>query len=95
MVIDNVEDDLDAGGVQTADHGLELTLHAFAADGSVPGIGREEAKCVVAPVIDATPFNEERIVDGVVDREEFQSGDTKFLEVIDAGGRGEAGVGAA
>ncbi len=52
VVVDNVEDDLDAGCVQGLDHLLELdNLLSLVAAGAVPGHGREEAEGVVAPVI--------------------------------------------
>ena len=52
VVVDNVEDDLDAGCVQGLDHLFELDdLSALVAAGAVAGHGREKAEGVVAPVI--------------------------------------------
>src|ERR1700737_4728804 len=51
VVVDHVEDDLEAGGVQGPDHGLELpNLAAAAAAGGVARLGGEVRHRVVAPI---------------------------------------------
>jgi hypothetical protein len=56
VVVDHVEDDLDPGRVQRADHGLELLhLLAAAAAGGVGVVRGEETDGVVAPVVAAGP----------------------------------------
>ena len=48
VVVDHVEDDLDAGVVEALDHGLELADRAAC---QVARLGREEADRVVAPIV--------------------------------------------
>ena len=48
VVVDDVEDDLDAGGVQAAHGDAHLVDRAV---GEVARLGREEAERVVAPVV--------------------------------------------
>ena len=57
VVVDHVEDDLDAGRVQRAHHRLELAHrgHAAASRWRVADVRREEAERVVAPVVASGP----------------------------------------
>ncbi len=96
VVVNDVEDDLDAGGMEVLDHLLELgDLTAAVAHGAVAGHRGEEAKGVVAPVVGEALVDEVAGVDEVMDGEELDGGDAELLEVVDAGRMGEAGVGAA
>ena len=63
VVVDDVEDHLDAGAVQRLDHPLELAhLLAAPAGGGVLGVGREVADRAVAPVVVQAPLVQERLV---------------------------------
>ena len=96
VVVDHVEDDLDAGGVHRLDHRLEL-LHLLAgvAHGGVVGVRREEAEGVVAPVV-AQPLLEQRaVLDELVHRHQLDRGDAELREVVGHRRVGEPGVRAA
>ena len=96
VVVDHVEDDLDARGVHRLDHRLEL-LHLLAAvaHGGVVGVRREEAEGVVAPVV-AQPLLEQRaVLDELVDRHQLDRGDAELVEVVDDRRVREPGVRAA
>ena len=96
VVVDHVEDDLDARGMEGLDHLLELAdLAAAVADGAVARHGGEVAEGVVAPVVAQALVDEVAVVDEVMDGQELDGGDAELLEVVDAGGVAEAGVGAA
>ena len=80
VVVDHVEDHLDAGAVQRLDHPLELAhLVAAAAGGGVLGVRREVADRAVAPVVRQPPVDQERLVDDVVDRQQLDRGDAERL----------------
>ena len=96
MVVDDVEYDFEAGGVEGLDHLLELgNLSTGVSRRAVAGHGREVPEGVVATVVGEAAIDEVAVVDEVVDGQEFDGGDTELLEVVDAGFAGEAGVGAA
>ena len=70
VVVDDVQDDFDAGRVQSPDHRLEFLHHQFRIAGrTVPRVGGEESQCVVAPVIDAPLLDQEPFVAVVMDRQ--------------------------
>ena len=96
VVVDHVEDDLDAGRVQRLHHALELALRPGAAVGGVARLGREEAERVVAPVVAQALLDQAVVVDEGVHRQQLDRGDAEAL----AGARSPAamrqpGVGAA
>ncbi|MDQ1176777.1 hypothetical protein QE416_001513 [Microbacterium sp. SORGH_AS 421] len=93
VVVDHVEDDLDAGGVQSLDHGLELLHLLTVVAGRGVGVLRgEERDGVVAPVVRQPLLFEGGVVDELVHRHELDRGDAELLEVLDDGGVGDAGV---
>ena len=96
VVVDHVEDHLDARPVQGLDHALELA-HLLAADAGrrVAGVRREVADRRVAPVVGEPAVGQERLVGDVVDRQQLDGGDAERLEVLDRRLGGQAGVGAA
>jgi hypothetical protein len=84
VVVDHVEDDLDAGPVQVADHRLELQhLLAAAAAGAVGVVRREETDGVVAPVVGQALLDQRRVVDELVHRHELDRGDAEGLQVLE------------
>ena len=96
VVVDDVEDHLDAGLVKRPDHGLELR------DGAARVLVRrvlvvrcEEAECVVAPVVSQSKVEQAVVVQELVHRHEFDRGDVQRFEVVDDRRMAQAGVGAA
>ncbi len=96
VVVDHVEDHLDAGRVQGLDHRLEL-LHLLAelTGGGVVGVRGEEAEGVVAPVVAQALVEQRGVVDELVHRHQLDRGDAELGEVLDDGRVGDAGVRAA
>ena len=94
VVVDDVEDDLEAGRVQRPHHRLELAdLVALARRvGLVRG---EEAERVVAPVVARAAALQVRLGDELVDRQQLDRGDAERGQVLDGGRVGQPGVGAA
>ena len=96
VVVDHVEDDLDAGLVQRLDHPLELRdLLAPGAVRRILVVRGEEADRVVAPVVPQPLVEQGEVLDELVDRHELDGGDAQLGEVLDRGGVTDAGVGAA
>ena len=96
VVVDDVEDHLDARAVQRLDHALELAhLLAVLAGGGVARVRGEEADRRVAPVVGEPALEQERLVDDVVDRQQLDGGDAEVAQVVERRLGGEAGVGAA
>ena len=79
VVVDDVEDDLDARRVQRLDHRLELgdLAPGRAAAVAVALLGREEGERAVAPVVAETAVREEAVVGGLVDGEQLHGGDAE------------------
>ena len=96
VVVDDVQDHLDAGGVQRADHRLELRdLGAGWPAAQVALLRREEGERAVAPVVPQRPILEEAVVGELVNGQKLDRGDPQLLEVADGRGMGQAGVAAA
>ena len=96
VVVDHVEDDLDAGFVQGAHHRLELLhLPAGVGVGAVLGVGGQETDGVVAPVVGQALVDERRVVGEVVHRHQLDRGDPQRDQVVDDGRMGDRGIGAA
>ena len=78
VVVDHVQDHLDAGIVQTRDHLLEFGKHEVG-DGGIARIGGKEADRVVAPVVGQALVQQIAVVDEGVDRQQFHRGDAEAL----------------
>ena len=65
MVVDHVEDDLDAGVVQPRDGGAEAVERHV---DRIARLGREEAERVVAPVVAQAALDQLPVVDEGMDR---------------------------
>ena len=95
VVVDDVEDHLDARAVQRLDHALELAqLLAGGAGGGVVRVRREVADRAVAPVVRQAALVQEALVGDVVDRQQLDRGDPEPLQVAERLLGGQAGVGA-
>ncbi len=95
VVVDDVEQHLDAGAVQRLHHALELVHHVEWTGAGVARVGREVAERVVAPVVGQPLGLEEPLVHRLLHREELHRGDAEPLEVVDDRRVGEAAVGPA
>ncbi len=96
VVVDDVEQHLDAGGVQVLDHRLELVEGALRVGRRrVRRVRREEAERVVAPVVRQPAQHEVGLVREGVDRQQLDGGDTQPEQVVDERGMGQAGIRAA
>ena len=96
VVVDDVEDHLDARLVQRLHHQLEVGhLLAVLAAVGVLVVGREEVEGVVAPVVAQSPLEQVRVVGELVDGQQLEGGDAERSQVLDEGRVGDAGIGAA
>ncbi len=93
VVVDDVENDLEPGRVQLADHRLELEERRHRRE--IGRLGREEADGVVAPVVAEPLVQEMAVLDEGVHGHQLQGRHAELLEVLDHRGRAEGGVGAA
>ncbi len=100
VVVDDVQDHLDAGRVQRLDHRLEL-LHLLAQGLLVArrrGVVRmrcQEGERVVAPVVAQPLLDQGAVLDELVDRHQLDRGHPELGQVVGDRGVGQAGVGAA
>ena len=96
VVVDDVEDHLDAGAVQLAHHRLELEhLLAALARGAVGVVRGEEADRVVAPVVREALVEQRRVLHELVHRHELDRRHAEAREVLDHRRVADGGVGAA
>ncbi|MCY1352256.1 hypothetical protein D9M69_385450 [compost metagenome] len=92
VVVDHVEDQLQAGVVQVGDHFLELVDLAA---GEVGGVGREEGDAVVAPVVVHALFQQVLVVEEGVHRQQLDGGYPQGADVLQQLGVHQPGEGAA
>ncbi len=82
VVVDHVEDDLDAGVVEAPDHHFEFVGRGHGPR-AVPVVRGEVGEGVVSPVIGEI-FGDQRVFAGVVvDGKELDGGDSQGAEVVD------------
>ena len=96
VVVDDVENHLDAGLVESPDHRFEF-LHLLPARSArgVLVVRREESDGVVAPEVLPPRLDQTLRVNELMDREQFDRGHAETLQVVDRGGMARAQVGAA
>ena len=96
VVVDDVDQHLEAGGVQRPHHRPELRdLLAAAPARGVARVRREVAEGVVAPVVGQAAAQQVRLGHELVHRQQLDGGDTQADQVLDGGRVGQPGVGAA
>ena len=96
VVVDDVEDDLDAGLVEGRHHLLELThLGTRGTHRAVGGVRSEEPQGVVSPIVRQSPAHDEGFGDELLDGQQLNGSDADGLEVLDDGRVGQTGIGAA
>src|SRR5205823_1817493 len=82
VVVDDVEDDLDAGAMQLANERLEFAdLGPEHVARAVGGLWREEAERVVAPVVGELLVEEEITDHALLERQELDGVDAELHEV--------------
>ena len=82
MVVDHVEEHLDAGLMEPLDHGLEfgdLATRQHRGARGKPDIGREVADRVVAPVVGQPRSRQPALGRNLVDRQQLDCGDAEAL----------------
>jgi hypothetical protein len=92
VVVDDVEDDLDAGRMEPAHHDLERRDALVGVE--VVRMGGEEADRVVAPVVAQAQFDEPALVGEGMHRQELDGRHPELDQVIDDVGRRQALEGA-
>src|SRR5690606_4759826 len=93
VVVDDVDDDFEAGLVQGPDHRLELGyLLTSGAGGGVGVVRGEEGQGIVAPVVDQAAVLEVGLADELVHRHQLDGGDAEPGEVLDGGGVSQSGI---
>ena len=96
VVINHVEDYLDACLVEGTDHGLEFGDHlAWLFGIGVVMVRGEKAEGVIAPVVAQAQVAQPIVLQELVDGHELDGGDAELLEVVNDGGVRHAGVGTA
>ncbi len=85
VVVDDVEDHLDAGSVQRLDHRLELVDLLPDGTGGVGVVRGEEPDRVVAPVVREAALDEVPVVDELVHGEELDRGHPEREQVLHHG----------
>ena len=96
VVVDHVEDNLNPRIVKCAHHALELAdCAAWLLGSRVVLVWRQEAEGVVAPVVAQPLFAQVVVLEELVDRHQFDSRDTKVLEVVNNRRMSETGIGTA
>ena len=94
VVVDHVQDHLDARLVQGLDHGLELAdLLAEGAAAGVPDIRCEEPDGVVPPVVGQPSFHQVPVRHELVDGEQLHRRDPQRSQIIHGCRARQAGVG--
>src|SRR5919197_3697324 len=92
MVVDDIEDHFDAGGVEGLHHRLEF---AERPGSGIAALGSEVANRVVPPVISQSVLQEALVVDETMDWQELDRRDADALQMLDHRLRGERRVRAA
>ena len=96
VVVDHVENDLDAGAVERLHHRLEFPhLMRPVRCAGIAAVGREKADGVIAPVIGEPAIDQVFVPDEMMDRQQFDGRDAEILQMLDHGRRRESGIGAA
>ncbi len=89
VVVDHVQDHLEPGLVEAADHLLELGEREVR-HGGVAAAGGEEREGGVAPVVHQALLDQVAVVGEHVDRQQLHAGDAEVLDVAHHLGRGQA-----
>ena len=86
VVIDHVQNDLDAGGMQPRDHVLEF---GNVAAREIARIGGEKAQRLIAPEIHQPLFDQKAVVQEGLHRQQLDRGDAELLQMLQHRVRGQ------
>src|SRR5262245_23387548 len=92
MIIDNVEENLDAGIVQRSDRCLEADNAFFA---EIAWFGRKEGKGRIAPIVSQPLFHQQPLVAKGMDRHKFDGRDSELNEMLDDCRMAKSSIGSA
>ena len=92
MVVNDVEDDFDAGRMHGLHHGLEFVDRPGR---EIPRLGREKTDRVISPVIPQALLHQCAVIDEVMHGHQFNGGDSQFEQMIDHRGGRQSGISAA
>src|SRR5680860_320783 len=93
VVVDDVEDDLEASSMKQLDHALELVKTALGISrGGIRGLRRRESQGVVAPMILESSLHQLGLVAEGMDRQELHRSHAQCLQVGDRGGVRHPGI---
>ena len=96
VVVDHVEDDFEACGVQSTNHGLELRhLSARTSRGRVGGMRREETDGVVSPIVREPFLHEKWLGQRLMHGQKLDGGDPESRQMRDDRGMCQSCIGAA
>src|SRR5271166_218287 len=95
VVVNDIKNDFDPCGMQCADHRLELLHGPIRPRRGVARIGCKEAEGIISPKIRPAAFDEEAIVNVVVDRHQLDGSHSEIAKMADGGRGGQPGVSAA
>ena len=90
VVVDDIEDDFEAGVVKAVDHVPEFVR---AARSEIGGVRAEEIQAVVTPVVDQSLVQHVELAHEGVYRHQFHRGDAQCFQVFDDLGPGQTGEG--
>ena len=91
VVVDHIENHLDARRVQSSYHAFEFA-HRMAS-GRIARVGGEIADGAVTPVVAQAPVQQVALVHKIVDRQQLHCGHAQRLEVIHHRPTGQTGIG--
>ena len=94
VIVDHVEDHLDALAVQGLDHRFELG-HLLPQDvgAGIAGVGGKEANRVVPPIVGEALVHQVLVGHELLHRHQLHRGDPQGAEVVDDRRAGQAGIG--
>ncbi len=96
MVVNHVQDHLDAFAVQSFDQSLEFPhLLADHAGNRIARVRREEADRIVAPIVGQAAIDEMFVGDELVHRHELHRGNAQRVQVLEHRRAGQSSVGTA
>src|ERR1700730_3974118 len=82
VIVDNIENHLEAGGVKTSHHRFELgDLLSHSSAARVFGVGRKEADGVVTPIISQAPVDQSFVIDMRMDRQKLKRRYVETLQI--------------